>query len=97
MILTSIPVYYVFIWWKNKPKFFQKGVGELFLHFIVFKFTWIYVSLPDLIGWQSNCLFYYNLQGTLIFFTMFILALRSLFSNESIVCFTTFFSLLTLI
>ncbi|KAK6632853.1 hypothetical protein RUM43_012592 [Polyplax serrata] len=29
MILTSIPVYYVFIWWKNKPKFFQKGVGDI--------------------------------------------------------------------
>lgn len=28
MILSSIPVYFIFIAWKNKPKFFQKGVGK---------------------------------------------------------------------
>lgn len=28
MILSSIPVYLIFIAWKNKPKFFQKGVGK---------------------------------------------------------------------
>ncbi|XP_012136348.1 Y+L amino acid transporter 2 isoform X3 [Megachile rotundata] len=26
MIFSSIPVYFIFISWKNKPKFFQKGV-----------------------------------------------------------------------
>ncbi|XP_058792788.1 Y+L amino acid transporter 2 isoform X2 [Phymastichus coffea] len=26
MILSSVPVYFAFIAWKNKPKFFQKGV-----------------------------------------------------------------------
>ncbi|XP_076631147.1 Y+L amino acid transporter 2 isoform X1 [Colletes latitarsis] len=29
MILTSVPVYFVFIAWKNKPKCFQKGVGAV--------------------------------------------------------------------
>ncbi|XP_011631037.1 large neutral amino acids transporter small subunit 1-like, partial [Pogonomyrmex barbatus] len=29
MILSSIPVYLVFIAWKNKPKFFQEGVGAV--------------------------------------------------------------------
>jgi hypothetical protein len=28
MILSSVPVYLVFIAWKNKPKFFQKAVGK---------------------------------------------------------------------
>lgn len=28
MILSSIPVYFVFIAWKNKPKAFQKTMGE---------------------------------------------------------------------
>lgn len=28
MILSSIPVYLVFIAWKNKPKWFQKGMSE---------------------------------------------------------------------
>lgn len=28
MILSSIPVYFVFVAWKNKPKLFQKGVGK---------------------------------------------------------------------
>ncbi|XP_012259907.2 Y+L amino acid transporter 2 [Athalia rosae] len=27
MIFSSVPVYFAFIAWKNKPKFFQKGVG----------------------------------------------------------------------
>lgn len=29
MILSSIPVYLVFIAWKNKPIWFQKTMGEL--------------------------------------------------------------------
>lgn len=29
MILSSIPVYLVFIAWKNKPIWFQKSMGEL--------------------------------------------------------------------
>lgn len=28
MILSSIPVYFVFVAWKSKPKFFQNGVGK---------------------------------------------------------------------
>lgn len=28
MIVSSIPVYFVFIAWKNKPKCFQRGVGK---------------------------------------------------------------------
>lgn len=28
MILSSIPVYFVFVWWKNKPKSFQRAMGE---------------------------------------------------------------------
>lgn len=35
MILSSIPVYFIFVAWKNKPKFFQKGVGKYKLN----KFT----------------------------------------------------------
>ncbi|KZC03740.1 Y+L amino acid transporter 2 [Dufourea novaeangliae] len=29
MIFSSVPVYFVFVAWKNKPKFFQKGVGAV--------------------------------------------------------------------
>ncbi|KOC71032.1 Y+L amino acid transporter 2 [Habropoda laboriosa] len=29
MIFTSVPVYFVFVAWKNKPLFFQKGVGAV--------------------------------------------------------------------
>jgi hypothetical protein len=28
MILTSIPVYFVFIAWKSKPRSFQQAMGE---------------------------------------------------------------------
>lgn len=28
MILSSVPIYFAFIAWKNKPKFFQQGVGK---------------------------------------------------------------------
>lgn len=28
MILTSVPVYFIFIAWKNKPKAFQQAMGE---------------------------------------------------------------------
>lgn len=28
MILTSIPIYLVFVAWKNKPKWFQNGMSE---------------------------------------------------------------------
>lgn len=28
MILSSVPVYFVFIAWKSKPKAFQKAMGE---------------------------------------------------------------------
>jgi solute carrier family 7 L-type amino acid transporter-like protein len=30
MILTSVPVYFIFIAWKNKPKSFQKAMGEYY-------------------------------------------------------------------
>lgn len=33
MILTSIPVYFVLIAWKTKPKGFQQGMGEYSLAF----------------------------------------------------------------
>ena len=29
MILTSVPVYFVFIAWKDKPKWFQRGMGKI--------------------------------------------------------------------
>jgi solute carrier family 7 L-type amino acid transporter-like protein len=29
MILTSIPVYVIFIAWKKKPKWFTKGMGKM--------------------------------------------------------------------
>lgn len=29
MILSSVPVYAVFILWKNKPKWFQTGIMEV--------------------------------------------------------------------
>ncbi|EZA62808.1 Large neutral amino acids transporter small subunit [Ooceraea biroi] len=29
MILSSVPIYFAFIAWKNKPKFFQQGVGAV--------------------------------------------------------------------
>lgn len=28
MILSSIPVYFIFIAWKSKPKWFQKSMGK---------------------------------------------------------------------
>jgi solute carrier family 7 (L-type amino acid transporter), member 8 len=28
MILTSVPVYFIFVAWKSKPKTFQKAMGE---------------------------------------------------------------------
>lgn len=29
MILSSVPVYLVFVLWKNKPKFFQRFMGKI--------------------------------------------------------------------
>ena len=36
MIFSSVPVYFVFISWKNKPKFFQKAVGKYLQLAIIF-------------------------------------------------------------
>lgn len=33
MILTSVPVYFVFIAWKDKPKWFQRGMGKSYFIF----------------------------------------------------------------
>lgn len=30
MILSSVPVYFIFIAWKNKPKAVQRAMGESF-------------------------------------------------------------------
>lgn len=33
MMLTSVPVYVLCIAWKNKPKWFRRGMGESFVKF----------------------------------------------------------------
>ena len=30
MILTGVPVYFLFIYWKNKPRFIKKILGEFY-------------------------------------------------------------------
>lgn len=37
MILSSIPVYAVFVAWKSKPKWFRHGMCEYIVHFILRK------------------------------------------------------------
>lgn len=69
MILTSIPVYFVFIAWKSKPKCFENLVGEFFEFFrfmeYIFrkslKFTrphplsqWKFVTTQKPRGWGRN-------------------------------------------
>lgn len=44
MILSAIPVYFLFIAWKNKPTWFQKSMGKLFLFwnkFILYELCFI--------------------------------------------------------
>jgi hypothetical protein len=40
MILTSVPVYFLFIAWKRKPKSFEKAMGEYGIAFAIKKFRW---------------------------------------------------------
>ena len=28
IILTGVPVYFIFVYWKNKPRFIQKASGK---------------------------------------------------------------------
>lgn len=28
IIFTGVPVYFIFVWWKNKPKFIQNALGK---------------------------------------------------------------------
>lgn len=58
MILSSIPVYFIFIAWKNKPKFFQKGVGKYKLN----KFIGEKNSITNKIRNRSNILWNFVFQ-----------------------------------
>ena len=38
IMFTAVPVYFIFIQWKNKPKFVEKISGELWISEIIFFF-----------------------------------------------------------
>lgn len=66
MILSSIPVYFIFIAWKNKPKFFQKGVGEYKLNKFIGEKNSITNKIP-------NILFCISRSSKIFIYTQFFL------------------------
>ena len=51
MILTSVPVYFIFIAWKNKPKAVQQAMGEYYI--IENCFLWSVIEcLDEIIGYK---------------------------------------------
>lgn len=44
IILTGIPVYFVFVYWKNKPAFIQRASGEKSIFSVVPNYV-VYVRL----------------------------------------------------
>ena len=74
MILTSVPVYLIFIKWKNKPKFFTNAVGmycsfsyiffiflllQILVSYILFLFAEVLASLVFFLAYNF-ILFYFE-------------------------------------
>lgn len=58
MILTSVPVYIIFIAWRSKPKWFQQSMGNYAFFIVIYpisdRFSLVYLSFYDFCFYLSK-------------------------------------------